>query len=301
MLYQHKISMIKSINNTITDALLHLTGIGLIILYLYMRFILKRMPRNLYFADLQSDSIIVDYLLIILCISSILIMPLILYTIIKRLRHKDIKIPKNIVIVFLIKILYYILEALSSVKKLILDKIPDSYQKLRDLSLYFYKIYGYKSIKLCLIFIIIPYSVITVMFFIDVFYFFKFKYFYYSLYLLIIPLCYHIWLKLIAETTQKLKEIEKYLDIEYSLCEDGRDDFTFMIKEEYLSEIPENTFIYFTEEYISLIPLKGFLEQYYDIENHYKLRLSLVTYLIYWLGWIYIFTSNYFYFNNCLF
>lgn len=89
-----------------------------------------------------------------------------------------------------------------------------------------------------------------------------------------------------------MDEIAKSLIIQHSFLDNGEDHFSFKVKPGY----PRKQALLILEkdvpEYLSLYPLKGFLESYYNIETSYKPYVMFIFFANYFIGCIYIFVTN---------
>lgn len=263
---------------------LRIFGFFIIFGYIYMRFILQRLPRDLSIYTNQN----VNYFLIYLIIISIIICLSMVYLNIKIIERKPSK--HNIFSKIYIPIIKYIQKALYSITQLIGEKVPDIYIKVRLYSSKFYKTFGHYEKFLFYSFGVFPHLVVVFCFVIDVFYFFKLYYFYNALFLLAIPLIFKLWLHQITEIVGNMEEVENIFIIEHDLSEKG-DKFKFTIKPEYQNEDKE-LLEFYVKEYLALVPLYGFLESYYLIEYYSRPRVMLFIYLIYSITWIYIAVKN---------
>lgn len=135
-----------------------------------------------------------------------------------------------------------------------------------------------------------PYSIITVTFIIDVFIFFRLEYFYKSILLFTVPLLFNIWLNFIQDIASNLNVIYERFFVTHKYLPDGQDSFSFTIRAGISLTQEHQT--YYIQEFLKLIPLQGFLDSYYNIENFYKPVMLCFMHSIYIFGWFYIFITN---------
>lgn len=274
--------------------ILRIIGITIIALYVYFRFIITRMPRNLSFYIMEND-ITITYNYTIMCISLFGLMTsgIMIFLSKKKIEKKSIEISSNIMKKFLVMtnmVVCYIKYILQILKVWCAQQVPDSYNKLYTICNIFYKRFGYYEKQICIILVMIPHLIVVSCFYIDTLCFFQIRYFYKSITILIVPLIYHLFLYLMTDIISNLNIIEETLNVEHSVLSNGKDRFTFNLKSE--SVISNSTFEFYVSEYLKLIPLKGFLTSYFNIENYYKPRLFLFIYIGYFIGWVYIIIMN---------
>jgi len=269
--------------------ILRIVGIMLIIFYIYIRFVVKRLPRDLHFYIINGENIIFNYMVAIIGMISILTALIILQVQMKKIFHIPLRVPNNIFIKLLEQLLEFVMNALFTVKQLIANKVPNSYENLRSLVTKFYAKYGHKELKLFIYLIIIPHVILVHCFLFDVVIFFELNYFYRALPLVTIPLLFNIWLNFMKDITSNMESIAKQLIIEHSFLPDGKDKFKFTIRAGINKQTAEAIMRDDIPEYLKLVPFDGFLKSYHQIESHYKPYLLIFVYSVYLFGWLYVF------------
>lgn len=277
---------------------LRLIGIILILFYAYLRFFQERMPTTLFLFFRETGYLKINYNLLIFLIFLLTIACFGLYFNIKYILKTPIKIPQNKVTNIIICFYKFIKHALISVNEMIANNIPQSYDKMKYIVLAFYNNFGHQEKLLFICFVAFPYISIALAFICDVFILFEFKYFYKMLFLIVIPLLYNLWLFMIYDLKNNLYNIEESLIINHKFLVNGKDHFTFKVKPGYTAEQANFILTKDVPEYLSLYPLKGFLESYYEIENQYKQYVLLFFYSTYFFGCLYIFINNLILFNS---
>jgi hypothetical protein len=252
--------------------------------YIYFRIIYKRLPRDL----ALYDTLYTLFPFAILCIISCFMG----YYYFKILKHKPFVQLSPQLTKIIKQISEYIKDSLFAIYIYFIEKVDDSYNKVKRIITYFLKYFGHKEFILCLAFEILPYIIVNIFFCIDVFIFFRLNYFYKSLIILIIPVIFRIWLYIINDFTHNMKIIEQDFFITSSFNEDGSENIKFDIKPEVPSEKKPIIVTYNIQEYLSLIPLKRFIDSYEILKDYYKPRIMLFVCLSYAIGWSYIIYTN---------
>jgi hypothetical protein len=170
------------------------------------------------------------------------------------------------------------------------NQIPNIYRKVSLIAEIFYVLF-HKHVE-CFLLLIMYFIrlIIVISFLIDIFIFFKFDYFYKSLYLLCISLFIKILIYLLRDFSLNLEEVKLYLNIEdggidpetqlpitfYSLKDDCKDlNLDFCIK-----------------QYILCSKLTGYLRRYDLYANVFAPYFNLILYSLYFIGWSYIILFN---------
>lgn len=139
----------------IKNSLLKFVGISIIITFIYLRFIIKRLPQKLTIHTSETQSIIHPIIVMGLCAITISI--IIIYINLKRIFKKPFMISSNRVFKLAVFLQEFVSKALFSVKELIAQIISNSYSKMYTLIQIFYKKYGimrkqsFSFLLLCLI------------------------------------------------------------------------------------------------------------------------------------------------------
>src|ERR1700754_1207482 len=92
--------------------ILRIVGIMLIIFYIYIRFVVKRLPRDLHFYIINGENIIFNYMVAIIGMISILTALIILQVQMKKIFHIPLRVPNNIFIKLLEQLLEFVMNAL---------------------------------------------------------------------------------------------------------------------------------------------------------------------------------------------
>jgi|ERR1700729_409526 len=281
--------------NYLQTFLLRLFGIVFLITFLYLRFIRTRMLLELYFIKIREDfSIEINIYLFLTCLVFFILFLIGIIITIKQILNQPITIPNNMVTRLLGNIIFFIKQALTAVEEVIGNNIDHSYEKLRDLILNFYKNYGYKEKQMILLFVGFPYLSVSCIFLFEILYTFKLYWFYTFLPLLFIPLLFSLWIYLIEKLVHNLNEIEKLFIVSYKKLPNGQDQVILHIKPNI--NYKDIDIIQYNNEYLLLMPLKGFIESYHKAYALYATRFRLLMYFLFFLGWAFVLFHNFFLF-----
>ena len=110
--------------------------------------------------------------------------------------------------------------------------------------------------------------------------------------LLGISLLIKLWLHLIEDWVSNLAIVTENLTITHRFLPDGRDHFHFEVKPGFTEQEAELILKYDKEEFLRMVPLKGFLESYLSYEAYYKPRTLFIIYFAYAMGWTYVLFIN---------
>ena len=267
-------------------------GISLILIYIYIRFVYERLPRGLFFLHIKDNFYEIDFFLMFLTIIFFLISLFFAYFYMKHLLKLPVKIYNTFIIKYLTKFALVIKNSLFAIHELIADNINNSYEKLKKLVKIFYNKLGHKELFLILFFTCFPYVIIIISFLWDVFINFRLYYFYKSLFLLVIPLLFNIWLYFIEDLIGNMEDIENIFLIEHKFLENGEDHFKFVARSEN-QPMSKDVADYYIKEYLDLVPFSGFLKSYRKLENYYKPRVLFLMYFAYVSGWLFILYKNF--------
>lgn len=270
--------------NFLNNKIYLLIGFFIVIYTIYIRLVLKRLPRELHMFDP------INYVLIIITISWICLS---LFIIWKNIRIiLNIKSPSmNTFQKTLSSIQNIITESLQQVYFFLGQFVSNGYENISFLAEKFYEFFYTRTEAL---FLSISYAIrliIVIIFLIDVFVFFKLYFFYRALILLCIPICINIFFFILKNFSSNLNEIQSYLILE----EDGYDELT---KEPLtiFKPSPGNEDIdlsYHVTQFIICSKITGYLQVYEYLHNYYSPRINIFIYSLYLIGWIYILIKNY--------
>lgn len=279
--------MILNINSIYTKIL----GTFVLIGFIYYRFIYERLPRSLIFIYKENSTVKLNYLLLFIVIISLTLSIFICIVNYKTILKKPLKIKNYFFVKYLLNFSLIIKDALFSVYKHIADNLENGYDKLRKICIYSYKVFAYKE-KYIVITDCIFLCIICISFMYDVLSKFTLYYFYKSIMLLGISLLIKLWIHLIEDWISNMAIVTENLNVTHKFLPDGRDHFHFEVKPGFTVEEAELILKYDKEEFLRMVPLKGFLESYYNYEAYYKPRTLLIIYSIYIIGWLFIVYKN---------
>lgn len=154
----------------------------MIISYIFLQFIRERSFQYMYFIPYSKDLTINIVLLLIFLFA------IIFYT--RIICNNEIKISEN----FIIRIIATIKESLKAVEELLGQNIADSYDKIHNFALRFYRLLGHKEKLSLFVFYGLPYCLVSTSSFVEILTSFKLVYFYKTFILMCLPLIFTIWL-----------------------------------------------------------------------------------------------------------
>lgn len=152
-------------NNKVKNILLRALGIVIIVSYIYLRFLKESMPSALTLFYRQDFSLIINYNCLIFLFFIFTLGVIGSYINVKYILKKPVKFPSNKLTKSFIYIYTIIKDSLNAVNTMIAYNIPDSYNKLKNIILLFYRILGHKEYLLFFCFAVIPYFMIAFSFF----------------------------------------------------------------------------------------------------------------------------------------
>ena len=159
--------------------------------------------------------------------------------------------------------------------------------------LYFYKIFGHYEHLLFIFLVMMPYLISSTSLILDSFIYYQINYFYKCLPFVALPLIFHVWLFLVNQIVLNLDILqEEIFFVEHSFLDNGQDHFKFILRPQYASQQGYPHVQADIKEYLSIYPLKGFLESYFSLENLYKPYLMFVVFKCYLLCCFYIIITN---------
>lgn len=283
--------MILNINSIYTKIL----GIFILLAFIYYRFIYERLPRSLLLVYEEYSVIKVKYALLSIIILSFMLSIIICLFNYCVITKKPLTIKESFIVKFLMKFIIIIKDALFSIYKHIADNLENGYNKVRTICIYSYKIFAHKEKYIVIVDCIILCS-ICFSFLYDILSNFTLYYFYKSLMLLGINFLIKLWLYLIEDWVSNLSIVTENLNITHRFLPDGRDHFHFEVKPGFTFQEAELIMKHDKEEFLRMVPLKGFLDSYYEYEAFYKPRTLFIIYLLYTIGWSFVLYKNYIYF-----
>lgn len=261
-------------------------GFSIIFYVFYIRVIVERLPKELYIYDAENN--IKLRLLVIIILGIIIAIIQIISNIILLLHcaRAEGKLKKILNSVGTI-----LDDALFETYNLLVNQIPNSYDKLSFISKKFYNIF-YNISEI--FFIIIEYairSLILICFLIDVFVFFRLEFMYKALYLLLISMLIKIFFYMLKDIASNLGILEKDLII----TNKGIDEATVLPRTSYrFKDINETADLnYHIDQYILCSKLSGYLENYKKYRQFLQPYFTLIIYSCYLLGWCYILYINF--------
>lgn len=279
--------MILNINSIYTKFL----GVFVLIGFIYYRFIYERLPRSLIFLYKENSTVKLNYLLLFIVIISLTLSIFICIVNYRIILKKPVKIKNYFFVKYLLNFSLIVKDALFSIYKHIADNLENGYDKLRKICMYSYKVFAYKE-KYIVITDCIFLHIICVSFIYDVLSKFTLYYFYKSIMLLGISLLIKLWIHLLEDWISNMSTVTENLNVTHKFLPDGRDHFHFEVKPGFTPEEAELILKYDKEEFLRMVPLKGFLESYYSYEAYYKPRTLFIIYGIYFIGWLFIVYKN---------
>ena len=260
-----------------------LTGFVFIFYIIYIRFILVRLPKELFFFINET----INIKLIILVFIGIMLSLYILFINIKLLLNTQNK--SSMFNKYFLKINEYIHRSLFEVYKLIINYTPSYFDKIPVIVTKFYTVFSNKAEELFVFFVYFFRIIIVIIFLIDVFYFFKFNYFYKSLILLCIPLCVNILFFILTDYSNNIEELRSLL-----IIKDSEEDEKSII-EYRLSPGNEHLDLkYLVEQYKLCLALSQYLTYYNMVLYYVSVRCNIVIYSLYLSGWLFILYKNIF-------
>jgi hypothetical protein len=197
----------------------------------------------------------------------------------------------NKITIILSKISAYLITAFQDLHYLIINKIPDNYDKMSYLVNKFYIAFGDKSETLFLFIIFMIRGIILFMFVIDVFIYFELKYMYLVLYLLCFSLLIRLWFYLLKDFAGNLETIKENLII----IDLGIDASTQLPITHYnLKEESKHLDLeYHVEQFILCNKISGYLEMYEKYSIFFTPYVNIFIYSTYLIGWLYVIFCNY--------
>ena len=258
-----------------------LIGILIVGFIFYRRFLVIRLPKNLW-------CIFIDYINYYLLLTIIVSIIFSSYQIITNGYYL---IKKNsIKSYFILKINQFIANAIFELYAVICDYIPDVYEKVSTLAENFYALF-HKYGEYYLLFVIFAIRfIILITFLTDIFICFKFNYFYKALYLLCISLLINLIIYIIRDFTNNLDQAESYLIID----DQGIDIASqlpitdFRLKDEF----KDLNLDFYVKQYILCSKLSGYFNMYDKYSSFFTPYFNVMLYSLYCIGWTYIFITN---------
>jgi hypothetical protein len=272
--------------NLILEYILYVfLGIIFILLTLYRRLGLQRLPKSLEFWNEQFNV----SLFIIISLWVILSLFIIIMSI-RILLNKDTKDS------FFGKVAGRFSDILNQayyhVYHFIATYVPDHYNKISSFAKVFYNFWSKRPDEQIHFIVIGCRFVILGAFLFDVFYFFELKYFYKSLILLCIPLIINSIIFVLRDFALNKEQAEQYLDITLTSIDKvtGEPSYQFKIAKEF--ESLNLNLDYHVKEYIICSKIVGYLQWYDKYKAYFTPRVNLIIYSLYLIGWLYVLCFN---------
>ena len=262
-----------------------LAGFVSIIYICYIRLILVRLPKEL-FLNLNNN---INFALLLIIIIGIIISLSVISVNLYLLFNLQIK--QNFVNRAFSTIQEYFNRAFFEVYKLIINLIPQKYDKIPLLVKNFYNIFGNRAEETFVIIVYIIRFIIVISFLIDIFLFFRFNYFYKALTLLLIPICVNVLFFILTDYSKNLGELQASLVIK-----NGEFDKNGEVTSIEYSLTPENKGLnlnYIVEQYKLCLALSQYLLYYNMVLRYVSIRGNLLIYCLYLLGWLFILYKNF--------
>lgn len=262
-----------------------LAGFVSIIYICYIRLILVRLPKEL-FLNLNNN---INFALLLIIIIGIIISLSVISVNLYLLFNLQIK--QNLFNRAFSMIQEYFSRAFFEVYKLIINLIPQKYDKIPLLVKNFYNIFGNRAEETFVIIVYIIKFIIVISFLIDIFLFFRFNYFYKALTLLLIPICVNVLFFILTDYSKNLGELQASLVIK-----NGEFDKNGEVTSIEYSLTPENKGLnlnYIVEQYKLCLALSQYLLYYNMVLRYVSIRGNLLIYCLYLLGWLFILYKNF--------
>lgn len=281
-------------NNRLNFVISFLFGSLIIIYIFYIRIIFKRLPKEMFMYFYTDTQIVYNYPIIYFVIFSIIFSIAILIISFKNIYYPDKETKIPFIITKIIKIILdFITKSLFTVYLFFINKIDNSYAFFSAIIMKFYFITESKK-HYIFVFEYIIRCVILIALFVDTFVFFKFKFFYHSLILLIIPLIIQIWFFTLKEFSRAIDFFEQRLSITYKEKDSPNQVISYKISRQF--ENQKLDLMYHLKEYRNCASIKEYLEEFNFERAHYNLRFNVIYYILYLINFIYIFAINIFYY-----
>lgn len=270
--------------NKILNYIYILIGLFIFIYYIYIRIIITRVPKDLQFNFFDENY----FFKMILLIFSITTCSFIIIT--SVMAELNLTKKENSLTKFFKIFGNIIKESLGHFYAFIMSFFTNSFQIVFTVCNNFYNIFNTYSETTFLFFIFLIRIIILLTFLIDVFYFFKFNYFYKALILICIILLIKILIYVLRDFTSNLETLKEALIIH----EESFDNKTQLpiISYQLKPEYEDNDLCTIIEQYILCNKLSGYLN-FYDRYNHFfTFKFNIIIYSCYLSGWLYIFFHN---------
>lgn len=260
-----------------------LLGFVIVTYIIYLRVFRERLPKDLYVGNpINLNLCLIVFIGFFMSLYIIYVNTTLLYKKTKK---------ENLLQKFSSKIAQIIQEALEEVFNFIGQVIGEkSYTFLSSFAQNFHNIFFKYHAG---ILFIISYSVrciIFIVFFCDIFIFFRFNYFYKSLILLIIPIIISIITFLLKNFASNLELMSSFLDTEEA--EELGDPVTKFTPSLGNEDIDLS---YHVEQFILCTKIQNYLDIYNDFKDYYTPRCNILLYSLYAIGWAFIITKNFFF------
>ena len=269
-------------NKSLTKLFYVLFGFFIISYIIYVRLILVRIPKYLIMTNPLNYSLIIIMLTwIFICIFIIIKSIMSIF----KFHSSTSKIQKILLNYYNI---FY--DSLTEVYQIIINNIENSYDIISYLAKTFYKYFGQITEGLFLYISYFIRFIIVSSFLFDVFYLFQLKYFYKTLFLLIIPICINVFIYIFKDIANNLEDAESFLSITVV----GTDPTT---NEPIIDYRPRSgnediDLTYHIEQFVLCSKLNGYFYVYDFLASYYNPRINIIIYFFYLIGWFHVLLIN---------
>lgn len=260
-----------------------LTGFFVFFYIFYIRLIVIRLPKNLDFFVPTTNWVFIFIVIIwiVICI----------FIIYKNLQLYFEKEKKSMFSDIITKMSIFLDKSIYESFNLLAGLHPEPYDLIAKFAKIFYKIMCKFPLEILIWISGFVRLLVVCLFLFDIFYFFKFNFFYKSLILLVLPLIIKIIIYILREFSTNLYEIRSYLDITEGGLQPGTNYpiYLYSFKEEFKHYDDLN---YYKDNFIICRNITEFLQDYDLYNSFYNIRINLVIYTLYFCGWFFIVYKN---------
>lgn len=275
----------KYLTNTNLKLLYLSIGFIFIIYVFYIRVLLIRIPRTLYMFDPINYSLI--FIMIIWISLSV-------YIIVKSLSVLwNYNVRNNNFLSKIMQTIHNVLD--SSIRevygfpaKFISEDIL--FENICIIVRKFYDVFGKKPETIFLFITYFIKFIILLAFMYDICILFELRYFYKSLFLLIISTLIDVLFYILRDFAKNLEDLQSYLIIEQDKFDKETNEPSYIFKPAIGYEHIDLE--YHVQHFILCSKINGYLEIYDDLNMYYTSHVNLIIYSMYLLGWLYILYTN---------
>jgi len=278
----------------IEEFLLFILGLFLFLAFVYIRFIIERLPKELSFIKDGQ----VNYNMIFICIIWLFASIIVLYINVKLIFNIPFKIRKNIFVKLYSKFSVAVHDAIVILNKwLVVKRFNNPQDVYTDFAYKFLNLISKKPRGYILFWASqIPYILLPILFTFDVYKNFKIIYFYKGFILMIIPFILSIiiyQLKVLYENNDY--EFYQFLNIEFK-DENTEKEVILISFKNGCTEKEYGPLSYWHGHVTVHSYLALWLQYYKDVTDDYKPKVMIFSYTVYLCNWIYILIKNLFLF-----